>query len=187
MEISGNLTVRVKKATQVENQKKDGQQVQVDCELTMTPDQAEKTFGEAFHHVAFACMRKRVEPHDDGDVTIIQFGYETKKPPTWLKASVHNIDLWGVKDKGQPQIQKIVAGDDIEQVTVKLRFLVDGLNDEKRIGTLGAAVGNTRKVKLKPLKATAFPARPPTKGRAKQPPKNKRAGNGTVSTLSGAA
>ncbi len=190
MEFSGSFNVKVKKAVQVENQNKDGQQVQVDCLLTLTPDEAEEHFGEAFHHVAFACMRNQIEPHDDGDVTITTFGYASKKPPKWLRASVHNFNLWGVKDKGQPQIQKFIAGDDLEQVTVALRFLVDGLDDVERIGALGAAVGHSRKVTLKPLKAAAFPARPPQKTKAKKapetkkPPKRKGRGNGTKASLS---
>lgn len=179
VEINGSFNVKVKKATQVEHTKSDGQQVQVDCEMTITPDGAEQLFGEAFHHVAFACMRNRVEPHDDGDVTVTQFGYETKKPPKWLKASVHQINLWGVKDKGQPQILKLQAGDNMEQVIVKMRFLVDGNSDVQRIGTLGAKVGHVGKVTLKPVKASAFPARAPKKA-----PKQKGEGNGTERSLS---
>lgn len=164
MEISGTFTVDVTGLQLKADKKNDGQEACVDCNLTLTPETAVKQFGEAFAHVAFACMREQVEEHEDGDETVTRFGYSTKKPPKWLRPSVHNMDLWGVKQKGQPEIRKITAGDNVQQVIVALRFTIDANEDEGIIGKLGALVGKTGKVKIKPMRAVAFPARRPAKG-----------------------
>lgn len=89
------------------NNDKDGQEIFVDTDIKLSPDDALKKFGEAFHHVAFGSMKNYIEENEDGDETVTRFGYSTKKPPKWLKPSVHSIDLWGNKQKGQPKIQKL--------------------------------------------------------------------------------
>ena len=172
MEIKGNFTVQVTGIQMRADKKNDGQQILVDADLTLNAEEAEKYFGEGFAFVAFAGMRNTVVGHDDGDETVTQFGYSSKKPPKWLRPSVHHVDLWGVKDKTQPEILSIIAGDNVELVTVKLRFVIDANADEARIGKLGAMVGKQAKIKLKPEKAAAFPAAAPT---AK--------GNGAVATI----
>ena len=173
MEIKGNFTVQVTGIQMRADKKNDGQQMLVDADLTLNAEEAEQYFGEGFAFVAFAGMRNTVLANDDGDETVTQFGYATKKPPKWLRPSVHHVELWGVKDKTQPEIRSIIAGDNVELVTVKLRFTLDTNADEARIGKLGAMTGKQAKVKIRPEKAAAFPAAAPGKG------------NGTVETISG--
>lgn len=163
MEISGSFNVSVTGIQMKADKKNDGQEILVDCDLSLSPKDAEKHFGEAFHHVAFACMREVVEPHDDGDATVTRFGYSTKMPPKWLRSSVHNIDLWKTKQRGQPVIRKITAGEDLPQVTIALRFTFDANENAEIIGNLGVMVGKTAKIKLKPIQGAAFSDSPPVK------------------------
>lgn len=161
MEINGTLKALVTNVQLKADNTNDGQEVTVDVTTKLTPEDAKAKFGEAFHHVAFACMRDVVDHSDDGDATVTQFGYSSKKPPKWLRPSVHNIDLWGTKTKIQPKIQKIVAGDDERAVTVHLRFVINTNADEETIGALGAQCGKEAKVKLKAVATAAFPVKKP--------------------------
>lgn len=165
MEINGTIKARVTNIQLKADETNDGQAVVVDVETKLTPEDAEAKFGEAFRHVAFACMRDIVDLGEDGDATITQFGYSSKKPPKWLRPSVHNVDLWGTKDKIQPKILKIVAGDNERAVVVHLRFVVATNAEAEVIGALGAVCGKEAKIKLKALQSAAVPVqKPPKKG-----------------------
>ncbi len=167
MEISGTFSMNVGKVQIPSNEANDGQQIYVDGEIKVTPEMAEKQFGTAFHYVAFATMHDQVVPggvDDEGDATITRFGYDSKKVPKWLVPSLHTVDLWGQKQKTQPEIQKIIAGDDEEAVTLKVRFVFDTSRDEKLIGALGAMSGKVAKVKIKAVQTAAIgKAAPATK------------------------
>lgn len=174
MEITGTLNADISGITLRADKKNDGQEILVDARIKLTPEDAQSKFGEAFHHVAFACMRNMVDQSEEGDATITRFGYSSKKPPKWLRPSVHAIDLWGVKQQGQPKIQKIEAGDDEAAVYVHLRFTFDANEDADTIGQLGAKCGKTAKIKLKPVQAAAFEIRKPKKEEAPQSTAQKR-------------
>jgi len=171
MEIKGTFAAEVEAVGLKANTKSDGQQITVDTRIKLTPEDAEKKFGEAFHHVAFASMRKTVDPSEDGDATVIQFGYSTKKPPKWLRPSVHQIDLWGTLQTGQPDIRAIQAGENEEAVYVQVRFTFDALG-AKVIGAIGDECGKVAKVKIKPCQIAAFQVRKPDdpKPEKKSPP-----------------
>ncbi len=115
MEINGAFNMKVGKCQIPSDNTNDGQQILVDGEIKVTPDQAKKAFGEAFHCVAFATMHDAIDhgsskEKGEGEATVTRFGYDSKKPPKWLTPALHHVDLWGTKQKTQPEIRKIIAG-----------------------------------------------------------------------------
>jgi hypothetical protein len=165
MEIQGSFNLNVGKVQIPSDSTNDGQQIWIDGEIKITPEQAEKSFGEAFHYVAFATMHDAVDPGNpqeegEGDATVVRFGYDSKKAPKWLTPALHYVDLWGQKQKTQPSIQKIVAGDNERAVILKVRFVFDTNRDEALIGALGAKSGTTAKVKIKPVQVAAIKKAP---------------------------
>jgi hypothetical protein len=159
MEITGSFNMNVGKVQIPSDSTNDGQQIWVDGEIKVNPEQAKKAFGEAFHYVAFATMHDGVQPGTDkekGDATVVRFGYDSKKAPKWLTPALHNVDLWGVKQKTQPSIQKIIAGDNERAVMIKVRFVFDTNRDEGLIGAIGAKSGQVAKVKIRPVQVAAI-------------------------------
>ncbi len=160
MEITGALAGNVTNVQLKADNTNDGQQVIVDFTCKLTQEVAKQRFGEPLQHVAFACLRRVVESNVDGDETVHRFGYSSKKAPKWLRPSLHVVDLWGNKQRIQPEIRKIIAGDNEAAVTVHLRFVFDANEDEALIGSLGAKSGKQVKVKLKPVQVAALPRQP---------------------------
>lgn len=159
MEIKGNFNLQVGKVSIPVNEANDGQQIFIDGELKVVPEQSKASFGDAFHYVAFATMHSATEPggvDDEGDATVTRFGYDSKKPPKWLKPALHHVDLWGVKQKTQPIIQLIQAGDNEQAVILKVRFVFNTNRDPALIGALACKGGQTGKVKIKPVQTAAL-------------------------------
>jgi hypothetical protein len=160
MEITGNFNFQVGKVSIPVNEANDGQQIFIDGELKVVPEQARAAFGDAFHYVAFATMHDAIQPggvDDEGDSTVTRFGYDAKKPPKWLTPALHHVDLWGVKQRTQPVIQLITSGDNEKAVVLKVRFIFNTNRDPALIGALACKGGQTAKVKIKPVQTAAIP------------------------------
>lgn len=160
MEITGSFNLQVGKVQVPVNEANDGQQIFIDGELKVVPEQSKTCFGEAFHYVAFATMHNAVQPggvDDEGDATVTRFGYDTKKPPKWLTPALHHVDLWGIKQKTQPVIQLITAGDNEQAVILRVRFIFNTNRDPALIGALACKGGQAAKVKIKPVQTAALP------------------------------
>lgn len=158
MEIKGSFNLKIGKVQIPVNESDDGQQIYVDGEIKVSPEQAEKALGQAFHYVAFATMHDGVDQgtKEEGDATVVRFGYDSKKPPKWLTPALHHVSLCGVKQKVQPIISRIVAGDNEKAVVLKVRLVFDTNRDEGIIGALGAKSGTTAKVQIKPVQVAAI-------------------------------
>ena len=158
MEIKGTFNMDVGKIQLPATINQNGQQIYVDGEIKVNPDQAKSGFGDAFHYVAFATMHDGVErgKPEEGDATVTRFGYDSKKAPRWLTPAVHSVEIAGIKQKTQPEIRKIVAGKNERAVIVSMRFVFDTNRDSDIVGAIGILSGTATKVKLKPVQNAAF-------------------------------
>jgi hypothetical protein len=143
MEISGKMSADIKQVLIKCNKANDGREADVDLEISVRQEDAEKHWGEKFATLAFAGM---VEDEDDDGKTEPKHLQETIRPKKQqFVCGVHRIGIEDEVLEAQPQLVGLRTVDGEARVVAKVRIPIDTGRD-KLITTIGKKVGFTVKI-----------------------------------------
>jgi len=143
MEISGQMIAYVKHVLIKCNDGNDGTEADVDLEIWVRKEDAEKNWGEKFLTLAFAGM---VEDEDDDGKTKPRHLQESIKPKKQqFVCAMHRIGIEGEVFEAQPRLVGLRTVDGEARVVAKVRIPVD-TGRETLLTALGRKVNQSVKV-----------------------------------------